>query len=162
MFMNKFDGELKNYWGKPLTKLYVKDGEGQKLNTVRTLKYDGDYEAYGVDKDEKAYLDADWSDAIAEMRSKNDFPTDKEIVQMRNAKRLAAAKANAATKELAKGGFIQPTTENDSQLRLKQAFNLYWQSMDASVRDADPVAARANARAEAAAFVKAAWEDDEE
>lgn len=157
MHIEKFESEVKRAWNKPLTSLKLKDGS---TNTQTIINVEGTYEAYGVDKDEKAYLDADWEAAYDEMTAKNDLPTKQEIVQMRNAKRLATAKANATAKELVNAGFVQPTPENDDQLRLKRAFDLFYSAIPADVRKADPEAARLQARAEASKAFNIQWEDE--
>jgi len=50
-------------------------------------------------------------ESIDEIRSKSEFPSDDEIVQVVNAKRKAAARAKATTAALADAGFEKPAAD---------------------------------------------------
>lgn len=147
MGIEKFDGEVKNYWGKPLTELARKDGS---KNTIAVLPFAGTFNSYGpTDKSVENYTDADFDAAYAEMKEKNEIPSLKEIVQLGNNKRKAAARQKAMLAVVNAAELVQPTLENDSQLRLKKMYDIFIANGDS----------HEVARESAAAALRLTWAD---
>lgn len=123
MGIERFEGKLENFWGKPLTSLDKKDGS---KNTVATLPFEGTFTAYGpADKAVDDYSDADFDAAYAEMKEKGELPSLKEIVALGNNKRKAAARQKAMLAVVNAAELVQPTLQNDSQLRLKKMYDIF-------------------------------------
>lgn len=137
-------GEIRQYWGKPLTELKLKDGT---TNTVAVLKFAGETEAY---------------DNIAEVRAANDYPKDDEVVKFRNTQRKANERQRAMLATVTAAGLVQPTAENDPQLRLRKMRDLFLSNIPADVRESNPTAAEQQAREQASAALGIAWEDEDE
>lgn len=87
---------------------------------------------------------------IGEVRAANDFPSDKEIVDFRNAQRKATEVQKARTAALDAAGIIKPTLENDAQLRLRGMYKI----LRAAGKSHD------EARSMAAANLNEEWADD--
>jgi hypothetical protein len=100
----KFDGEIGTFNGKAIKPV---------------LPFQGTYDAFGPDKPEKQYTDADWDAAATEMKEKNEYPTTKDIVQFVNDARKTSARAKAGQAALDLAGYEKPTLENDEDLQLK-------------------------------------------
>jgi hypothetical protein len=151
MRVEKFDGVIASWWSKSLTSLKLKDGS---FNTVPSLKFEGEFTAYGPDKAIAEYVDADWKEAIDEMVAANDYPSAQEIVTLRNDKRKAKARQASMTAEVLNAGLVQPTLENDDQLRLKKAYEVLLVSVN---RKTGIKHTEAEAREKAADMVGADW-----
>lgn len=125
MHNEKFEGTVKNFWNKKLTELKFKDGSA---NTVAELKFEGVFEAFGPDKGDdegtKNYTEADWDAAYQEMKEKNELPTVKEQVAVLNNRRKAATRQKLNKDTVVGHGLIEPTIENDPQLRLRDMYKL--------------------------------------
>ena len=87
----------------------------QKLATP--LKFEGEYEAFGPDKSN--YLTADWDSALVEIRQANEFPSNEEIVNFINNKRLANARQKEMQSTLDANGVKRPNLE-DEKFRFDQ------------------------------------------
>jgi hypothetical protein len=85
----------------------------QKLD--RPLKFKGEYEAFGPEKDN--YTDADWDAAIEEIRAKNEFPKNEDIVNYVNNKRLANARQQKMNEVLNENGIERPNLETSEKFR---------------------------------------------
>lgn len=90
-----FSTETNTAWTKPLDK---------------PVPYDVEYDAY---------------ETIDEVKSANDFPSDKEVIDFRNAQRKNNARQKAMNEALVAAGHVKPTTENDPQMRLKKMYQLF-------------------------------------
>lgn len=64
-----------------------------------------------------ASADFDAFESIEEVRTKGEYPSDKEVLNFVNAKAKAAARAAATTKHLTDAGIQKPTLENSEELR---------------------------------------------
>jgi len=95
-----FKGEMKSAFSQQLDK---------------ALKFHGTYEAFGPDKDN--YTDADWDAAIEEIRAKNEFPKNEDIVNYVNNKRLANARQQKMNEVLNENGIERPNLETSEKLR---------------------------------------------
>jgi hypothetical protein len=139
-----FKSPCHKFWGKPLSELALKEGiPAPKL----PLEYSGSWQKY---------------ESIEEVRERNDYPSDEEVVKFRNAQKKANAKSKAQAAAVVAAGFIQPTTENDPQMRLEEMADLFYKNIPAALRDADPDAARAQARKSASDALQIAWADDDD
>jgi len=78
--------------------------------------------AYGKTLDKPINYSFSWDNYSnhAEVVAANDGLTEKEIVDVRNAERKAAARQAALTAALTAAGIQKPTLENDPQFRLQQ------------------------------------------
>jgi hypothetical protein len=85
----------------------------QKLDTP--IKFKGEYEAFGPDKD--TYLSADWDSALTEIRAANEYPSNEEIVNFINNKRLANARQQKMTEVLKENGIERPNLETSPKFR---------------------------------------------
>ena len=101
MRTESFKGEISSAYGQPL---------GKKL------AFKGTYEAFGPDKSEKDYVDADWDAALDEIREKNEYPKNMDLVNFVNNRRLANARQKEMTATLDANGIKKPTNE-DPQFR---------------------------------------------
>lgn len=109
-----------------------------KKKLEKPLKYSGDYKAY---------------ESIEEVRAANDFPSDKEIVRLKNAAQLAKAKAAAKTAGLDAIGVVKSTIENDKQMALREFVKVLMSSKKYTLEAA---------RALAAQHLGYEWEDGED
>jgi hypothetical protein len=106
---------------------------GKTLETA--IPFSGNYNAYS---------------SVDEVKAANDYPSDKEIVDFRNAQRKATEVQKARTAALDAAGIIKPTLENDEQLRLRGLYKI----LKAAGKSHD------EARTTAAATLNAEWADD--
>lgn len=84
-----FSGTIENAYGKPLPE---------------PVKFNGTFEAF---------------QSIDEVRSKNEYPKDTEIVNFVNARAKANARQKAMQAALDAAGIEKPTLENDKSLQYK-------------------------------------------
>lgn len=101
--MEPFEGTIEERWGKPLKDLPVKPG----FTPVSSLNYTGESIVY---------------ETIAEIKAANDYPNDDRIITFVNASKKATAKQKAMTKAVADAGLIEPTSETDPQIGLKDMY----------------------------------------
>lgn len=75
--------------------------------------------AYGnkLDTPISASASYDAFESIDEIKQKNEFPSDKEILNFVNAKAKAAARAAQTTKSLDEAGIKKPTLESSPEMR---------------------------------------------
>lgn len=92
MKTEKFEGQIESAYGKTIEP---------------ALKYSGEFGRF---------------ENIDELRSRNEFPKDSEIVDMVNARRKANARQKAMTAALDAAGYEKPTLENDVQLQLRTVY----------------------------------------
>ena len=59
-------------------------------------------------------------ESAAELRSKNEWPSDSDIVKFKNAQVKANARQKATVAALDAAGIVKPTLENDDQLKLRE------------------------------------------
>lgn len=78
---------------------------------------------------------------MAEVKEKNAFPSDAEVVKYLNAKEKASARAKATTAALEAAGIEKPTLESSAELRWKNIFN----ALVAGKVDEDTAREQANA-----------------
>lgn len=84
-----FSGNIENAWGKPVNP---------------PLKFNGSYEAFT---------------SIEELREKNEYPKDDEIVSFVNARRKANERQKVMNAALEAAGYEKPTLENDKGLQFR-------------------------------------------
>lgn len=104
MFNEKFKGTIESAYG-------------QTLQTP--LKFEGSFDAFGV---EKPTSDADHAAAIEEIKAKNEFPKDEDIVNFVNNKRKANARQKSMQAAMDAAGIVKPTLETDEQLQLRTIY----------------------------------------
>lgn len=107
MRIEKFDGTISSAYGRSL---------------ATKLDFDGTYDAFGPDKDVRKYTAADWDAAVEEIRAfegGKEFPSNEDLVNFVNNKRLANARQKAMTATLDAAGIKKPTLE-DPQVRFEQ------------------------------------------
>lgn len=97
------------------------------------IAYEGKYDAF---------------ESIDEVRTRNEFPSDEEVVTFVNSKRKAAARQKALTAALSDNGYEKPTLENDTQLQLRTLARVFIASGKSE----------AEARQIASATLGVAWE----
>lgn len=90
-----FSGTIESAYGKPVSP---------------ALKFDGKYEAF---------------ESVEEVRSKNEFPSDDEVVNFVNNKRKANARQKSMQSALDAAGYEKPTLENDDQLQLRTLYKVF-------------------------------------
>jgi hypothetical protein len=90
-----FSGTMENAYGKPLKS---------------PLAFSGSYQAF---------------ETIEELKEKNEFPTDKEIIAFRNNQNKANERQKVMTQVLTDAGYEKPTLENDQQLQLRTLYKVY-------------------------------------
>lgn len=95
MKSEKFSGTIESAYGKPVTP---------------SLKFDGTFDAY---------------ESVEEIRAKNDYPSDDEIVSFTNNKRKANARQKAMQSALDAAGYEKPTLENDRALQVKTLVKVF-------------------------------------
>jgi hypothetical protein len=78
--------------------------------------------AYGEKLPKAITFPFDYStyESADEIREKNDWPADDDIVDFVNAKRLANARAKAQAAAFTAAGIEKPTLESNDQLRLRE------------------------------------------
>jgi hypothetical protein len=89
-----FTGTIENFYGKPVSPALTYEATVEKFET------------------------------IDEVKSKNEYPSDSEIVDFINAKRKANARQKAMQVAADGAGLVKPTLENDGQLRLKSMYKI--------------------------------------
>ncbi|MGV1006918.1 MAG: hypothetical protein ACOYEV_19630 [Candidatus Nanopelagicales bacterium] len=80
----------------------ISQAYGQTLS--KSIEFNGSYDAF---------------ENIEEVKAKNEFPSDDEIVSFVNARNKANARQKSMTAALDAAGIQKPTLENDADLRLK-------------------------------------------
>jgi hypothetical protein len=90
-----FDGVMENAYGKPVTP---------------ALPYAGSFMAY---------------ENVTEIKDRNDYPSDDEIIAFRNNQRKANERQKAMTAVLDAAGYVKPTLENDQQLQLRSMYKVF-------------------------------------
>lgn len=88
-----FTGTMENAYGRPLPS---------------PIKFEGSFDAY---------------ETLDEVRSKNEFPSDKEILDFVNAKEKANARQKSMNAALEAAGIVKPTLE-DPQVQLLQMIKI--------------------------------------
>lgn len=136
MKTEKFSGVIENAHGKPLHELQLKEGSAV-LEKGAKLKYDAEYDAF---------------ENADEVRAKNAWPKDADIVKMVNAQAKANARQKAMTAAQDAAGIIKPTLENDDQLKLRKMYDIFIAAKNTP----------AEARAKASAALGIEWADDGE
>lgn len=145
-----FKSSTKSYWGKPLSELKTKDGTP---HNITELEYSGSFQAY---------------DNIDEVKAANDMPNDTEVVKFRNAQHKANERGKALLKAVTDAGLIQPSIENDDQLRLTKAFEVFYSNILSKATaeqrkdEAFVENARLRARSKASEQLEIEWADDDE
>ena len=137
-----FKGEISQFWSKPLKDLATKDGSV----VTGPLPFAGSYKHY---------------ENIGELKAANDYPSDEEVVKFRNTQRKANERQKAMTAAVTAAGLIQPTPENDPQMRLSKMFDLFYSNIPAARRETDPDACKTEARELASKSLGIAWEDED-
>jgi hypothetical protein len=95
MKSEKFSGTIESAYGKPVSP---------------ALKFEGDYQAF---------------ETISELREKNEYPSDDEIVSFVNNKRKANARQKSMQAALDAAGYEKPTLETDPQLQLRTLYKVF-------------------------------------
>jgi hypothetical protein len=135
------EGIAKNANGKPLKG--QKDKDGNALPSKIAYKF--------------SWLEYPDHATLVEMK---DQLTPDEEVKVRNDQRKIKARQAANQAALDAAGVVDRTAENDSQIRLKQAFSGYYAKLISKGMAADE--ARTLARAKAAEFLDEQWEEEAE
>lgn len=91
----RFSGTIESAYGKPVSP---------------ALKFDGTYDAY---------------ESVEEIKSKNDYPSDDEIVAFKNNQRKANARQKAMQAALDAAGYEKPTLENDRALQVRTLVKVF-------------------------------------
>jgi hypothetical protein len=91
----KFEGTIENAYGKPVQP---------------ALAFTGQFDAF---------------ETIDEIRAKNEYPSDDEVITFVNNKRKANARQKSMGSALEAAGFEKPTLENDEQLRLRTLYKVF-------------------------------------
>lgn len=92
MKTEKFKGTMENAYGKPLP---------------TPIAFAGEYDAF---------------ENLQEVKDKNEYPKDEEIVDFANNRRKAAARQKQMQAALDAAGIEKPTLDNDPQLQLKTVY----------------------------------------
>lgn len=95
MKSERFSGTIESAYGKPVTP---------------AIKFDGTFDAY---------------ESVEEIRSKNDYPSDDEIVAFKNNQRKANARQKAMQAALDAAGYEKPTLENDRALQVRTLVKVF-------------------------------------
>ena len=95
MKSEKFSGTIESAYGKPVSP---------------AIKFEGTYDAY---------------ETVVEVREKNDYPSDDEIVSFKNNQRKANARQKAMQSALDAAGYEKPTLENDRALQVKTLVKVF-------------------------------------
>lgn len=106
-------GKCEKFWTKDLTELRQKEG----FEPVSKVMFEGDYDAYGVDKKVDLYSDAEVDAAYAEIVEAKKEPSKKDIISFVNDRAKQAGRQKAMLKAVTDAGFIQPTLKEDAGLR---------------------------------------------
>lgn len=114
MFKSTVKGTVNKFWTKNLSELRQKEGS----TPVTSLKFSTTFDAYGVDKKVENYTDAEVAEAVAEIKAKDKWPTDRDNISFVNDRAKQAARQAAMLKVVTDAGFIQPTLQEDEGLRL--------------------------------------------
>jgi hypothetical protein len=117
-------GKTEQAYGKKLTDLLLKDGT---QNTVSSLNFEGVYDAY---------------ETYQEIADANDLPSNDEILKFRNATRKTNERSKALKLALDNAGIVEPTLENDDQVKLKTMYDVFM-----SMKGTTPEEAREKASA---------------
>jgi hypothetical protein len=91
----RFSGTIESAYGKPVTP---------------ALKFDGTFDAY---------------ESVEEIRVKNDYPSDDEIVAFKNNQRKANSRQKAMQAALDAAGYEKPTLENDRALQVRTLVKVF-------------------------------------
>lgn len=95
MKTERFSGTIESAYGKPVSP---------------AIKFDGTFDAY---------------ESVEEIRSKNDYPSDDEIVAFKNNQRKANSRQKAMQAALDAAGYEKPTLENDRQLQVRTLVKVF-------------------------------------
>lgn len=95
MKSEKFSGTIESAYGKPVSP---------------ALKFEGEYTAF---------------ENVDEVKSKNEFPSDDEVVNFVNNKRKANARQKSMQAALDAAGYEKPTLETDPQLQLRTLYKVF-------------------------------------
>jgi hypothetical protein len=143
MTKTEVKGGVKQMWKKPLHTLarQQKNADGTVTELPKFAKgfeltFVGTFDAY---------------DDISEVKAANDMPSDKEIVDFRNTQRRNNARTKAQNAQVEAVGLIEPSMENDDQIRLKAVYDSIMAGKKKTHEEA---------RALAAATVEAEWDDE--
>lgn len=118
----KFTAIAKTAWGKPLSK-------------DKWVKYGGEYQAFTE---------------APEIRAIGEWPSDADVVKLKNAQRRAAAKQKEMGLALVALGYVKPDLENSTLIQLKTVYKALISAGKS----------HAEARATAAAAIGAEWPSD--
>jgi hypothetical protein len=95
MKTEKFAGTIENAYGKAVTP---------------ALRFEGEFSAF---------------ETIEELREKNEYPSDDEVIALVNNKRKANARQKSMQSALDAAGYEKPTLENDRQLQVKTLVKVF-------------------------------------
>jgi hypothetical protein len=90
-----FKGTIESAYGKPVSPI---------------LKFEGEYQAF---------------ETVDELKEKNEFPKDEDIVDFVNNRRKANARQKAMQAQLDNAGYEKPTLDTDPQLQLKTLYKVF-------------------------------------
>lgn len=90
-----FKGTIESAYGKPVSP---------------ALKFEGEYQAF---------------ETVPELREKNEYPSDEELVAFVNNKRKANARQKSMQAALDAAGYEKPTLETDAQLQLRTLYKVF-------------------------------------
>lgn len=143
----KFSKTMENWWGKPLTELFTKDGKpGPK-----SLEYSGDYKKYPLTEA-----------GVSEAKADNKFPDNVKIVKYINRDAQANAKQAAMAAAVAAAGLQKPTIANDPVMRLHDSYDSYKFALIARKPELSEEEVKAQSRAAAATFLGMEWAEDDD
>ena len=95
MKTEKFSGTIESAYGKPVSP---------------AIKFEGEYSAF---------------ESVEEVRTKNEYPSDDEVVTFVNNKKKANARQKAMQAALDAAGYEKPTLETDPQLQLRTLYKVF-------------------------------------
>ena len=142
MQLKPFASTMTKFWKKPLSELKTKEG----FSPVSSLNYSGESKVFAN---------------IEEIRAAGEYPNEDKIVKFVNAAKKAAAKQKAMAAAVAAAGLVEPTAENDPQIRLQRAFETFMSNFPTEEARKDE-ANIAMGRDMASKFLGIAWADEDE
>jgi len=121
MYTDNVSGVCKKFWTKNLSELSQKEGSAPVKTNGKGESYvdfAGTFESFGVDKKPELYSAEEVAKAIEEIRAKDKYPSDTDIIAFANERAKQAARQKAMLKAVTDAGFIQPTLKEDIGLRV--------------------------------------------
>jgi len=111
MYTDNVSGVCKKFWTKNLSELSQKEGSAPVKTNGKGESYvdfAGTFESFGEEV----------AKAIEEIRAKDKYPSDTDIIAFANERAKQAARQKAMLKAVTDAGFIQPTLKEDIGLRV--------------------------------------------